>query len=46
MLLTRSLLQPVSEWSMSPPSEPQPNGAIVSPQLQDDAAKTQNDNRE
>lgn len=46
MPLTASLLQPVTEWSMSPPSEPQPNGAAVSPQLQDDTAKTQNDNRE
>ncbi|CAF92913.1 unnamed protein product, partial [Tetraodon nigroviridis] len=36
--------QPLSEWSVSAPSEPQPNGAAVAPQLQEDAAKSQSDN--
>lgn len=31
---------------MSPPSEAQPNGAAISSRLQEDAAKTLNDNRE
>lgn len=31
---------------MAPPSEPQQNGAAVTPQLQDMVAKDQDDNRE
>lgn len=46
MLLTCFCLQPVTDWSMSPPSEPLLNGAAISSQLQEDAAKTLNDNRE
>lgn len=41
-----SRLQPANDWNMVLPSEPQQNGAAVTPQLQDTTAKGQDDNRE
>lgn len=39
-------LQPSNDWSMAPASEPEQNGAAVTPQLMDAAPKAQDDTRQ